>query len=89
VFAVLAGVAGMLALTQGRSGVLVGVLVSVTTIPAIANVGAAASYGEWDEVGGAAAQLALNVAGLLVAGVATLVVQHRLTSARLRPDPAR
>ena len=83
VVAVLAGVAGMLALTQARSGVLVGVLVSVTTIPAIANVGAAASYGEWDEVGGAAAQLALNVAGLLVAGVATLVVQHRLTRARL------
>jgi len=38
VVAVLAGVAGMLSLTEARTGTLVGVLVSVTTIPAIANI---------------------------------------------------
>lgn len=82
VVAVLAGIAGMLALTESRSGALVGVLVSVTTVPAIANVGVAAAYLQWHELGAAAAQLGLNVAGLLLAGVATLAVQHRLTARR-------
>lgn len=81
VVAVLAGVVGMLSLTEGRSGALVGVLVSVTTIPAIGNVGAAAGYGSWDDVGGAAVQLAINVTGLVVAGVSTLYVQARMTAA--------
>lgn len=79
--AVLAGVAGMLSLTQARSGTLVGVLISVTTIPAVANVGLAAAYGETGEVLGAAAQLGVNVAGLVAAGAATLAVQSRLTAA--------
>ena len=80
VVAVLAGVVGMLSLTQSRSGSLVGVLVSVTTIPAVANVGAAAAYGHWGELGGAATQLGVNVLALLVAGVVTLLVQHRATN---------
>ena len=80
VVAVLAGVVGMLSLTEARSGALVGVLVSVTTIPAAANVGVAAAYGEWGEVGGAALQLALNVASLVTAGVVTLAVQSRATT---------
>ena len=49
----LAGVAGMLSLTTAKSGALVGVLISVTTIPAAANVGVAAAYAEWREVAGA------------------------------------
>lgn len=79
VVAALAGVVGMLSLTEGRSGALIGVLVSVTTIPAAANVGVAAAYGAWHEVAGAGAQLALNLTGLLVAGILTLVVQARTT----------
>jgi uncharacterized hydrophobic protein (TIGR00271 family) len=84
VVAVLAGVVGMLSLTEARSAALIGVLVSATTIPAAANMGVAAAYGSWSEVGGAALQLALNLAGLVVAGVATLVVQARATGARPR-----
>jgi uncharacterized hydrophobic protein (TIGR00271 family) len=80
VVAVLAGVVGMLSLTEARTGALVGVLVSVTTIPAAANVGVAAAYGEWGEVGGAALQLALNVASLVTAGVVTLAAQSRATT---------
>ena len=80
VVAVLAGIVGMLSLTESRGGALIGVLVSVTTIPAVANIGAAAAYGEWSELGGAAAQLGINVVGLLAAGVATLLVQHALTN---------
>lgn len=79
VVALLAGVVGMLSLTQSRTGALVGVLVSVTTIPAVANVGVAAAYREWSEVGGALLQLGVNLAALAVAGVTTLAVQHRAT----------
>ena len=82
VVAVLAGVVGMLSLTQARAGSLVGVLVSVTTIPAVANMGAATAYGNWTELGGAAAQLGINLLGLLIAGTATLVLQSRITRAR-------
>ncbi|MEZ5408441.1 MAG: DUF389 domain-containing protein [Acidimicrobiales bacterium] len=80
VVAVLAGIVGMLALTEARSGTLIGVLVSVTTIPAAANIGVATAYGEWPEVRGAALQLVVNVAGLVVAGVVTLLVQARATT---------
>lgn len=81
VVAVLAGVVGMLALTEARSGTLIGVLVSVTTIPAVGNIGVAMAYGQWAEVRGAAAQLAVNIGGLLAAGIVTLAVQARLTRA--------
>ncbi len=82
VVAVLAGIVGMLSLTEARSGALVGVLVSVTTIPAIANVGVATAYAEWSELGGAALQLLINVVGLVVAGIVTLSVQSRMTTLR-------
>jgi uncharacterized hydrophobic protein (TIGR00271 family) len=87
VVAVLAGVVGMLSLTQSRAGSLVGVLVSVTTIPAVANMGAAAAYGNWGELAGAAAQLGVNLLGLLVAGVVTLLVQNRATHGSNGADP--
>jgi uncharacterized hydrophobic protein (TIGR00271 family) len=75
--AVVAGVAGMLSLTSAKSGALVGVLVSVTTIPAGANVGVAAAYGEWETAYGAAGQLGVNLLGIVVAGVVTLSIQNR------------
>jgi uncharacterized hydrophobic protein (TIGR00271 family) len=75
--AVVAGVAGMLSLTTAKSGALIGVLVSVTTIPAASNVGVAAAYGEWDAALGAAEQLVINLAGIVVAGVVTLTIQNR------------
>lgn len=80
VVAVLAGIVGMLSLTQARIGALIGVVVSVTTIPAVANMGAAAAYREWNELAGASAQLGVNVAALIAAGVATLVIQTRLAA---------
>ena len=75
--AVVAGVAGILSLTTAKSGALIGVLVSVTTIPAASNVGVAAAYGEWDAAVGAAEQLVINLAGIIVAGVLTLTLQNR------------
>ena len=59
--AALAGVAGMVSLTTAKAGALIGVLVSVTTIPAAANVAVAAAYGDWAECGGALGQLVINL----------------------------
>ena len=68
----------MLSLTTTKSSVLVGVLISVTTVPAAANVGVAAAVGRWDECLGAATQLAVNLVSLLLAGVATLTIQRQV-----------
>jgi uncharacterized hydrophobic protein (TIGR00271 family) len=77
-----AGVAGMLSLTTAKSGALIGVLISITTIPAAANVGVAAAYHDWDGFSGSLGQLGLNLAMLLVAGTLTLVVQRALYARR-------
>ena len=76
--AMVAGAAGVLSLTSAKSGALIGVLISVTTIPAAANIGVAAAYGDWSDAGGAALQLAINLAGIVVAGVVTLFIQRRV-----------
>ncbi len=90
--AFVAGAAGVLSLTSAKSGALVGVLISVTTVPAAANIAVAASYGDWSEAGGAAGQLAINLSGIVVAGVLTLFVQRRWYVTRRRRhllDPVR
>lgn len=89
VVAVLAGIVGMLSLTEARSGALIGVLVSVTTIPAVANIGVATAYAEWSELGGASLQLLINVVGLVVAGIVTLSVQSRMTLQGRKPPKRR
>jgi uncharacterized hydrophobic protein (TIGR00271 family) len=81
IVSVLAGIVGMLALAGAKSGVLTGVLISVTTIPAAANVGVAAVYGDWDAVAGAALQLVINLLAIVLSGIAVLWVIKR---ARLR-----
>lgn len=89
IVACLAGAAGMLSLTSAKSGALIGVLISVTTIPAAANVGVAIGYSDWAECRGALGQLALNLTAIVLAGVLTLGIQRRyyerLRAARPRP----
>jgi uncharacterized hydrophobic protein (TIGR00271 family) len=90
--AFVAGSAGVLSLTAAKSGALVGVLVSVTTIPAASNVGVAAAYGEWGTAGKAATQLGINLSGIVLAGVLTLFIQRRYYVTRRRRhlmDPIR
>jgi uncharacterized hydrophobic protein (TIGR00271 family) len=82
IVASLAGVAGVLSLTTAKSGALIGVLISVTTIPAAANVGVAAAYADWNEFRGALSQLLLNLACLSVAGIATLGIQRSFYNRR-------
>ena len=82
IVALLAGTAGVLSLSTAKAGALIGVLISVTTIPAAANVGVAAAYGDWNEVGGALAQLLINLGAILAAGIATLSFQRALFARR-------
>jgi uncharacterized hydrophobic protein (TIGR00271 family) len=78
IVAAAAGAAGVLSLTTAKSGALIGVLISVTTIPAAANIGLSAAYEDWAAWRGSQAQLAINVAAILAAGVITLWIQRRL-----------
>jgi uncharacterized hydrophobic protein (TIGR00271 family) len=79
-----AGVAGMLSLTAAKSSALIGVLISVTTIPAAANVGVAAAYSDWPSFHGSLAQLAINLVVIVVAGTLTLGVQRLIYLRRRR-----
>jgi uncharacterized hydrophobic protein (TIGR00271 family) len=84
VVAMLAGVAGILSLTSAKSGALVGVAISVTTVPAAANAALALSYANWHELRGSSAQLAVNLAGILLAGTVTLLAQQRFWARQQR-----
>jgi uncharacterized hydrophobic protein (TIGR00271 family) len=76
VVAVLAGIAGVLSLTSAKSGALVGVFISVTTVPAAADKGFSLAHGGGDQLHGAATQLGINLAGILLAAMLTLFVQR-------------
>jgi uncharacterized hydrophobic protein (TIGR00271 family) len=84
IVAYFAGAAGVLSLTNAKSGALVGVLISVTTIPAAANIGVAAAYTDGQEWVGAMEQLALNLVAICMAGILTLFVQRKLYQRRRR-----
>jgi uncharacterized hydrophobic protein (TIGR00271 family) len=78
VVATLAGVVGVVSLVEARAGALIGVFISVTTIPAAADIGVSVAFEEWAEARGSTIQLLLNVAILMVVGAVGLVVQPRL-----------
>ncbi|MFF5254947.1 DUF389 domain-containing protein [Streptomyces leeuwenhoekii] len=78
VVAVLAGMAGTLSLTSAKSGALVGVAISVTTVPAAANAAVALSYGDTKQTVGSTEQLLLNLLGIVLAGTLTLLAQKAL-----------
>lgn len=83
VIALLAGIAGVLALTTAKSGPLVGVFISVTTVPAVGTLALCLGTGVFSEIPGALLQLGVNLAGLVLSGTLTLVVQ-RLVWARVQ-----
>jgi uncharacterized hydrophobic protein (TIGR00271 family) len=88
IVAVIAGAAGVLALTSAKSGGLVGVFISVTTIPASGNIAVASVFGLWPEVWGSAVTLVVNITGMAMAGWLTLWVQQFVWS-RVRIRRAR
>ena len=78
VVAVLAGIVGVVSLTKARANALIGVFISVTTIPAAASIGVSIAFSSWGEARGSALQLLLNVAVLIVVGAAGLTTQRRI-----------
>jgi uncharacterized hydrophobic protein (TIGR00271 family) len=76
IVAVLAGIVGVVSLTEARAAALIGVFISVTTIPAAADIGLSIAYTNWAQARGSAFQLLLNVAVLIAIGAAGLRLQR-------------
>jgi uncharacterized hydrophobic protein (TIGR00271 family) len=75
VVAFLAGIAGTLSLTSAKSGALIGVAISVTTVPAAANAAVALSYTDYSQTWGSTWQLLANLGGIVLSGTLTLLAQ--------------
>ncbi|MEV8529745.1 MULTISPECIES: DUF389 domain-containing protein [unclassified Streptomyces] len=76
VVAVLAGIVGIMSLTQARTSALLGVFISVTTIPAAADVGVSCAFSSWSEARGSLIQLLLNIVLLILVGVLMIRFQR-------------
>lgn len=77
IVALLAGAAGMLGLTSARSAALIGVFISVTTVPAAAFAVVAATTGAWRTAAESTLQLLVNIVGITLAGVLVLFLRTR------------
>ena len=87
IVAVLAGLVGVISLTEARANALIGVFISVTTIPAAASLGLSLAFALWHDAWGSLLQLLLNVVLLVVVGAAGLSAQ-RVIWRRLSGQPA-
>jgi uncharacterized hydrophobic protein (TIGR00271 family) len=76
--ALVAGTAGMLSLMSARSAALVGVFISVTTIPAAGNAAVAGVLGNWHETWLSLAQLGINLVGITVAATTVLALRRAM-----------
>ncbi|TDV48949.1 DUF389 domain-containing protein [Actinophytocola oryzae] len=76
IVALLAGAAGMLSMTSAKSAALVGVFISVTTVPAAGYASVAAILGDWSRVVGSIGQLVVNLVGIVVAAAAVLLIRR-------------
>ena len=89
IIAIIAAAAGVLALTSAQSTGIIGVFISVTTIPASGNIAVGIVFARWDEVLGSALQLGINLAGMAIAGWITLALRQwmadRTSRALVRP----
>lgn len=77
IVALLAGAAGALALSVERTSTMVGVFISVTTVPAAGNLALGLAVWERGEIAGSLEQLAANIAGMIISGTVLLVLQRR------------
>jgi uncharacterized membrane protein len=69
-------VVGVVSLTEARSSTLIGVFISVTTIPAASDIGVSVAFGSYSEARGSAVQLCLNVAVLTAVAIVGLPAQR-------------
>lgn len=88
IVALVAGAVGVLAMTTDKATAMVGVFISVTTVPAAGNLALGLATWEPSELRGSAVQLGVNLAGMVLAGVVTLTLQRlvwqRLTASAHR-----
>ncbi|SFJ69266.1 uncharacterized hydrophobic domain-containing protein [Amycolatopsis sacchari] len=77
IVALLAGAAGMLAMTSAKSAALVGVFISVTTVPAAGYAAVAAVTGDWRRSLESVAQLVVNLIGIVAAAAVVLALRRR------------
>ena len=87
VVAILAGLVGVISLTESRANALIGVFISVTTIPAAADAGVSLAFSSWREARGSVLQLLLNIAVLIVVGAAGLSTQRMIWRRRTARPP--
>ncbi|MFD3973735.1 DUF389 domain-containing protein [Streptomyces cyaneofuscatus] len=74
--ATLAGIVGIVSLTEARTSALLGVFISVTTIPAAADIAVSTAFTSWRDAWGSLVQLVVNIVVLIVVGAAALRVQR-------------
>jgi uncharacterized hydrophobic protein (TIGR00271 family) len=86
IVAVLAGIAGVVSLTESRANALIGVFISITTLPAAASIGLSVAFGSWHDAAGSLYQLLLNVVILIVVGALGLSAQRGLWHRLAGPD---
>lgn len=89
IVAVIAAAAGVLTLISAKAGGLSGVFISVTTIPAAANVALGLAFGAGGEIWGSTLQLLINLTGMALAGWATLALHQALWARFAKRRPAR
>jgi hypothetical protein len=82
--AALAGVVGVISLTEARSSTIIAVGISVTTIPTASDIGVSVAFGSWTEAWGSAVQLALNVSVLTAVATLGLPAQQALWQRAIR-----
>jgi len=78
IVALLAGVVGVVSLTEARSSTLIGVFISVTTIPAASDTGVSLAFGNSSQAWGSVLQLLLNVTVLTAVAVAGIPAQRAI-----------
>ncbi|MFJ8861379.1 DUF389 domain-containing protein [Streptomyces sp. NPDC102451] len=74
----LAGVVGIVSLTEARTSALLGVFISVTTIPAAAAISVSTAFASWSEAWGSLVQLLVNISVLIVVGAVALRCQRAI-----------
>lgn len=77
IVALLAGTAGMLSVLSAKSSALVGVFISVTTVPAASYAVVAATLTDWGRAVQSLEQLVVNLVGIMVAATVVLAVRTR------------
>ena len=74
IVALVAGAAGALALAIQKTATMVGVFISVTTVPAAGNLALGLAVADSGEILGSLAQLGANLTGMLISGTLLLLV---------------